>query len=391
MVNTTMIKVGIVAGEASGDLLGSQLIEALKRKHPNIQFIGIAGPKMQSLGAKSLFPMERLSIRGYIEVIKHLRGLMKLRKQLFKTLLKEKIDIFVGVDAPDFNFWLEKKLKNKGIKTVHYVSPSIWAWRKNRIHKIKKCVDHMLALFPFEPSYYQAVGIPVTFVGHPLAEIIPFEPNTSAARKKLDISDKPLVVAMLPGSRLSEVEQHARLFAQVAARIFTKQPEVQFLVPFITRDTRSIFEQAVYDVNTVLKTKALPIKLLFGHAHDAMEAASVVVVASGTATLEAALLKKPMVITYKMPTLSWEILKRKRLQPYVGLPNILAARFVVPELLQHDATPQNIAAEVLKMAGDTAYAQSIKDEFLTIHKSLKNDSANKAADVILELALTKTT
>jgi lipid-A-disaccharide synthase len=379
------IKVGIVAGEASGDLLGSQLVDSLKRKHPQIEFIGIAGPKMMSLGVKSLYPIERLSIRGYIEVIKHLRGLMKLRKQLFKTLLKEKIDIFVGVDAPDFNFWLERKLKAKGIKTVHYVSPSIWAWRQDRIHKIKKCVDHMLALFPFEPRYYEEVGVPVTFVGHPLAEMIPLAPNTLAARKTLKIEGNPLVIAMLPGSRQSEVEQHAKLFIETAKKIHAEHPNSLFLVPLITRKTREIFEKSVQAVNETLKHESLPIQLLFGHSHDAMEAADVVVVASGTATLEAALLKKPMVITYRMPWLSWEILKRKRLQPYVGLPNILAERFVVPELLQTDATPEKISAAVLKMSHDDAYANSIKQEFLTMHHSLKNNSAAKAADVILSL------
>lgn len=380
------IKVGIVAGEASGDLLGSQLIAALKSKHPDIELIGIVGPKMMELGATSLYPMERLSIRGYIEVIKHLRGLIKLRKQLFETLLKEKIDIFVGIDAPDFNFWLEKKLKAKGVKTVHYVSPSIWAWRKERIHKIKKCVDHMLALFPFEPQYYDEVGIPVTFVGHPLAEMIPLEPNTLAARKTLKIEGDSLVIAMLPGSRLSEVEQHAQLFIDTAKMIHASHPNTHFLVPLITRKTRSIFEKAVQEVNASIKVNMIPIQLLFGHSHDAMEAADVVVVASGTATLEAALLKKPMVITYRMPWLSWQMLKRKRLQPYVGLPNILAGRFVVPELLQSDATPEKIATAVLKMADDEMYADTIKQAFLTMHHSLKNNAAEKAADVILSLA-----
>jgi len=380
-----MIKVGIVAGEASGDLLGSQLIQALKKKQPNIQFVGIAGPKMIACGAYSYYPMEQLSIRGYVEVLKHLPRLLSLRKRLYKTLLKEKIDIFIGVDAPDFNFWLEKKLKKRGIKTIHYVSPSIWAWRKNRIYKIKQCVDHLLTLFPFEAPYYQEVGIPVTYVGHPLAEIIPIEPNTIQSRKTLKIKKNTLVIAMLPGSRVSEVEQHAWLFVETAKKIHEKHPEVLFLVPLITRQTRDIFQNAVIDANAQLKDFNLPIQLLFGHAHDAMEAADLVVVASGTATLEAALLKKPMVITYRMPNLSWQILKRMRLQPYVGLPNILAERFVVPELLQDEATSDNICEAVMKMVRDVNYANSIKTEFLKIHYQLKNNSADRAANVILNL------
>lgn len=380
-----MIKVGIVAGEASGDLLASQLMHALKQKHDDIQFVGIAGPKMMSLGAKSFYPMERLSVRGYLEVIKHLRGLMKLRAALFKTLLHEKIDVFVGVDAPDFNFWLEKKLKNKGIKTIHYVSPSIWAWRKDRIHKIKQCVDHMLALFPFEPRYYQAENIPVTFVGHPLADMMPMLPDTQGARQTLKLNENQLIIAMLPGSRLGEVKHHAKLFVETARKIHADYPNAQFLVPLITRDTRQVFEAAVHHENLKGKQANLPMQLLFGHSHDAMEAADVVVVASGTATLEAALLKKPMVITYRMSRLSWLLLKRMHLQPYVGLPNILAERYVVPELLQDDATPEKITDAVIKMVRDPKYALAIQHKFSKIHTSLKNDSAQKSADVVLSL------
>jgi lipid-A-disaccharide synthase len=373
-----MIKIGIVAGEASGDLLGSQLIQALKQKRQDLEFVGIAGPKMMTQGAQSLFPIERLSVRGYVEVIKHLFGLLKLRKQLFKYFLKNKIDIFVGIDAPDFNFWLEKKLKRKGIQTIHYVSPSIWAWRKNRINKIKHAVSHMLALFPFEPHLYQSAGVAVSYVGHPLADLLPLEPDTAAARKILKLSSDDLVVAMLPGSRQSEVLQHAALLIKTAKIIRQHHPNAQFLVPLITRETRKIFQEAIF-----FSKEDLPIQMLFGHAHDAMEAADVVVVASGTATLEAALLKKPMVITYRMPNLSWQLLKRMRLQPYVGLPNILAERFVVPELLQDDATPEKVADAVLKIVEDADYKARIKSEFLRIHHSLKQNSAQKAADIIL--------
>lgn len=372
------MKIGVVAGEASGDLLGSQLMAAMQAKRADIEFIGIAGPKMMALGAHSIFPIERLSVRGYVEVLKHLFGLLKLRKQLYQFLLKEKIDLFIGIDAPDFNFWLEKKFKKKGIQTIHYVSPSIWAWRKERIHKIKRCVQHVLCLFPFEPAIYQAEKIPATYIGHPLADMIPLEPETPAMRKKLKLEASELIVAMLPGSRLSEVQQHAALYIRVAKEIQKKIPNALFLAPFITMATRRAFEKALAQCK-----EPVNIKLLYGHAHDAMEASDVVLVASGTATLEAALLKKPMVITYRMPYLSWQILKRMRLQPYVGLPNILAEKYIVPEFLQDDATVENISAAILKMKNDEDYVQKICSEFTRIHLQLKQNSAQIAADIVL--------
>lgn len=373
-----MVRIGIVAGEASGDLLGSHLIQALKQKRADIEFVGIAGPKMMREGAMSLFPIERLSVRGYVEVIRHLWGLLKLRRQLLNHFLSNPPDIFIGIDAPDFNFWLEKKLKNKGIKTIHYVSPSIWAWRKNRIKKIKKAVTQVLALFPFEPVLYQAENIPVSYVGHPLADILPMEPDVAGARQILKLEDSDLVIAMLPGSRQSEVEAHADLFVQTVKYIYADHPKAIFLVPLITRETRQIFELAIFN-----EPESLPIQLLFGHAHDAMEAADVVIVASGTATLEAALLKKPMVITYRMSKLSWQLLKRMRLQPYVGLPNILAGKLIVPELLQDDATPEKLAAAALMLITDKTKLAEIKTAFIAIHHSLRQNTAEKAAIAIL--------
>ena len=373
-----MIRIGVVAGEASGDFLGSHLIQALEQKHVDIEFVGIAGPKMIAMGAKSLFPMERLSVRGYIEVLRHLYGLLKLRRQLLGYFLNNPIDLFIGIDAPDFNFWLEKKLKNKGIKTIHYVSPSIWAWRKGRIHHIKRCVSHILALFPFEPEIYQKTGIPVTYVGHPLADMLPIEPDTAAARESLKLKPNALIIAMLPGSRQGEVRQHAELFVKTAKLIYASNPNAHFLVPLITRETRQIFELAIFH-----EPESLPIQILFGHAHDAMEAADAIIVASGTATLEAALLKKPMVITYRMSNLSWKILKRMQLQPYVGLPNILAGKFVVPELLQGDATPEKLAEATIKLLNDSHYANEIKQEFTKIHHSLRQNTAEKAAAAVL--------
>jgi lipid-A-disaccharide synthase len=385
-----MPKVGIVAGEASGDLLGSHLIRALKKHRPDLEFVGIAGPKMIGEGAKSLFPIERLSLHGYgFDVLRQIPGLFKIRKQLFQQFMRNPPDIFIGIDAPDFNFALERKLKRKGINTIHYVSPSIWAWRKGRMGKIRRAVSHMLALFPFEPALYQQAGVPVTYVGHPLADILPMEPNIKAAREILELKSEDLVIAMLPGSRQSEVRQLADLFVKTAKKIIKEQAhehgKIQFLVPLITRETRTIFEQAIYDnqLKNVDEFEPLPIQILFGHAHMAMEAADIVIVASGTATLEAALMKRPMVITYRMPWLSWQILKRMNYLPYVGLPNVLAGRFVVPELLQNDATPDKLAETTLKMLGDKALMQEIRSEFTRMHENLRQNTEEKAAQAIL--------
>lgn len=385
------MKIGIVAGEASGDLLGSHLIAALKKHHPNIEFVGIAGPKMIGEGATSLYSIEQLSVRGYFEVIKHLPKLLALRKNLLKQLLAQKIDLFIGIDAPDFNFWLERKIKNKGIATIHYVSPSVWAWRKGRVKSIKKAVSHILALFPFEPALYEQAGVPVTYVGHPLADVLPLNPNVPEARDQLKLKPNQTVISLLPGSRQSEVLQHAALFVNAAHLIHLEllkagKTDVVFLVPLITRETRAIFDQALHNFLLTLNEKDVspPITVMFGHAHEAMEASDLVIVASGTATLEAALLKKPMIITYRMSNLSWQILKRMRLQPYVGLPNILTEQFVVPELLQDNATPQKIADTAIKLMGNKSELEQIKTTFTNMHQQLRQNTSEKAAQVIMQ-------
>ena len=358
-----MAKIAIVAGEASGDLLGSHLIKALKLQRPDLEFFGIAGPKMQSEGAKTLYPIDLLSVRGYVEVLKHLWGLLKLRRDIANTIISQQPDLFIGIDAPDFNFALEKKLKSRGIPTIHYVSPSLWAWRGGRIGKIKRSVTHILALFPFEPKIYTDAGIPVAYVGHPLADIFPMLPNVAGAREILKIKPNKMVITLMPGSRQSEVLQHADLLINTAKLLVLDQPETVFLAPLITRETRDLFQAAMYKNDA----HDLPLQILFGHADLAMEAADVVIVASGTATLEVALLKKPMVIIYKMPNLSWQILKRLRYQPYVGLPNILAGRFIVPELLQNDATPEKLCAATINLLSDKAHLTEIKETFTRIH------------------------
>lgn len=374
-----MPKIAMVAGEASGDLLGAHLIAALKKQRHDLSFFGIAGPNMMREGAETRFEMEQLSVRGYFEVIKRLPALLKLRKSLLKQILAEKPDVFIGIDAPDFNFWLERKLKKQGITTIHYVSPSIWAWRGRRIHKIKRAVSHMLALFPFEPPLYEAVNVPVSFIGHPLADEVALRPRKKAAREMLKLDLKAFTIAMLPGSRQSEVNRHAELFIETAAHIKRDYPNVRFLVPLVTRQTRNIFEKTL----EARGYQDIPIQLLFGHAHDAMEASDFVLVASGTATLEAALLKRPMIITYRMSRLSWFVLKRMQYLPYVGLPNILAKRFIVPELLQDNATPEKISNTMHEMLEDKTRLKDIQDTFTDIHRTLKQNAAKQAADIVL--------
>ena len=372
--------IAMVAGEASGDLLASHLMLAIKEIMPEVRFIGIGGPKMLAAGMQVLYPMEKLSVMGYLEVLRHYREIAGIRSSLRKHLIANPPDLFIGIDAPDFNFDLELALKQYGIPTVHYVSPSIWAWRGERIHKIKRAVSHMLALFPFEVALYEKAGVPVTYVGHPLADILPEIPNRLAMREQMRI--QPLhakVFAMLPGSRKSEVRQLAKTYIDTARLILKTIPGAQFLVPLGSRETRNIFEQAIWQD----EAQDLPITLLFGHAHDAMIAADGVLVASGTASLEAALLKRPMVITYKMSAISWWLAKRKQYLPYVGLPNILAGKFVVPELLQSDATPENLAQALLNLVANKQAVSDLEQRFGEMHLMLKQDAAKKAAQAVI--------
>ena len=377
---TQKIVIGIVAGEASGDMLGSHLMAALKESRPDIKFVGIGGPKMQSAGMQVLFPMEKLAVNGYIEVLRHFFEIVGIRRKLRAYFLEHRPELFIGIDAPDFNLGLELSLKEHGIPTIHYVSPSIWAWRGERIHKIKRAVSHMLALFPHEPKLYQQAGVPVDYVGHPLADMLPEQPKRAEMREAMRILPPGKVFAFLPGSRQSEVKNLARIYIETARLILQKFPEARFLVPLVSRETRAIFEQAIYDCDAY----ELPITMLFGHAQDAMIAADGVLVASGTATLEAALLKRPMVITYRMNALTWKLIIRpKGYQPYVGLPNILCERFVVPELIQEDATPENLAQALLNLVNDKNAVAELEHTFLELHRTLRQNTAQKAAAVIL--------
>ena len=374
-----VVRIAMVAGEASGDLLASHLIEALKARLPNAEFFGIGGPKMAGRGFDAWYPLESLAVRGYVEVLKHYREISGIRSELKRRLLADPPDVFIGVDAPDFNLALEKSLKRRGIAAVHYVGPSIWAWRGKRIHKIGAAVSRILALFPFEPALYEKQGIPVTYVGHPLADMLPVDDGRSEARQLLGLADQQPVFALLPGSRQSELQYMAETFIETARAIHERLPEALFLVPLATRETRLLFETALYRCNA----RELPIRMLFGHAHDAMKASDAVLVASGTATLEAALLKRPMAIAYKMASFSYRLMRRMGYLPYVGLPNILAGKFVVPEFIQDDATPENMAQALLNFYADKRTCALIAEEFREIHLQLKQNTAEKAATAVI--------
>ncbi len=373
--------VGIVAGEASGDLLGSQLIGALHELVPQLHFTGIGGPRMEAAGMEVLFPLEKLAVRGYLEVARHFFEIVGIRRKLRRRFVADPPDVFIGIDAPDFNLDLELSLKAHGIPTVHYVSPAIWMWRKRRIHKIKQAVSKMLTLFPFEASLYRQAGVDVAFVGHPLADMLDRVPKRAAAREQLRLPLSAPIIALLPGSRQSELEHMADLFVQTAKQISERLPQALFLVPLVTRETREMFEIALYRN----QAEELPLTILFGHAPDAMSAADVVLVASGTATLEAALLGKPMVITYKMPAASYWLLQGRGYLPYYGLPNILAGEFVVPEIIQDDATPQNLSQALLNLLGDEAVRTRLERKFSTLSASLQRGAARQAALAVLPL------
>ena len=373
------MRIAMVAGEASGDLLAAHLMAALKQKLPDARFVGIGGPKMQREGLEAWWPAEKLAVRGYAEVLRHYREIAGIRRQLISRLIKEKPDVFIGIDAPDFNLAVERKLKARGIPAIHYVSPSVWAWRGGRVDKIGRAVSHMLAMFPFEPAIYESRRIPVSYVGHPLADVFPLEGGRAAARARLELADDQAIFALLPGSRQSELQYMGELFIETAKRLHERFPAALFLVPLVSRETRNQFEEALWKVGA----QELPIKMLFGHAQDALAAADCALVASGTATLEAALLKTPMVIAYRMSPWSWRLMKRMRYQPWVGLPNILAGRFVVPEFLQDEATPDNLAQALGNLLVDAPVRARLEAVFDGIHRQLRQGTAEKAAAAIL--------
>jgi lipid-A-disaccharide synthase len=372
--------IGIVAGETSGDLLGGHFIRAVKRHVPGARFVGIAGPRMQAAGAESLYPMEKLAVRGYVEVLKHYAEIVSIRRKLAQFFLDRPPELFVGIDAPDFNLALERKLRRRGIKTLHYVSPAIWAWRGGRIRKIRSAVSKMLTLFPFEARLYEEAGVPVAFVGHPLADSLASMSGLMETRLQLRLPVGAPIVALLPGSRVSELEQMADLFLAAADRIAEAIPEVLFLAPMANRATKDLFEAALYR-----RERPLPVHVMFGHAHEAMAAADVVLVASGTATLEAALLKRPMVITYRMPELSWWLMTGRRYIDHAGLPNILAGEGIVPEFLQKDATPEKLADAVLRFLRDKNARAALESRFEQISRALRQNTEDRLAEAVLPM------
>jgi len=369
----------MVAGEASGDLLGSHLIGELRALDPELQFAGIGGPRMQAAGMDVWFPLEKLAVRGYFEVLRHLPAILRIRRQLRRHLIADPPAAFVGIDAPDFNLDLELALKSRGIPTVHYVCPAVWMWRRQRLRKIRRAADRVLTLFPFEEPLCREAGIDAVFVGHPLADVLAAVPRRGAAREQLRLPPSATIIALLPGSRQSELQHMADLFIQTARMVQARLPRAQFLVPLATRETRALFETALYRN----EASELPLTVLFGHAQEALSAADVALVASGTATLEAALLGTPLVITYKMPAASAWWLKGKGYLPYYGLPNILAGEFVVPELIQDDATPANLAQALLNLLGDEPVRARLKRRFQQLAASLQTGAAGRAAQAVL--------
>ncbi|MDE2131916.1 MAG: lipid-A-disaccharide synthase [Betaproteobacteria bacterium] len=363
------MRVGVVAGEASGDALGVTLIEAIRMRYPDAVFEGIAGPGMQSLGAHSLYPMEKLSVRGYVEVLKALPVLLRIRRELIRHFLAHPPDLFVGIDAPDFNLTLEKHLKQAGIPTLHMVAPTVWAWRANRMPAIRESVNGILSIFPFEKPIFEQAGISITDIGHPLAQRIPEHIDRQKARQTLGLVPDGPVVALLPGSRISELEYHARLFVATAAQVAQRVPHARFVAPLIDVRTRELFADALRTV-----PDAPVVQLLEGRAHDVLAAADVALVASGTATLEAALLKCPMVITYKLSALTAWLARRRGVSGFVGLPNIILNQPVVPELIQEQATPQALAENLVQLLNDPVRREAMVQAFERLHRLLHADS-----------------
>lgn len=379
MTDLPVLDMAMVAGETSGDLLASLFIPGLQQRWPSMRMAGIGGPRMQQYGFDSWWPMEKLSVRGYVEVLKHYREIVAIRRQLQSRLLDARPGIFIGIDAPDFNLDLARDLRRAGLKTVQFVCPSVWAWRAQRLQKIRDSVDHVLCIFPFEPELLSQHGIAATFVGHPLANLIPEQADKAAARTQLDLPPSARVLAVLPGSRKDEIKHLLPRFLAAVELLRLQQPDVLAVLPVAPG-----MSGLVNDIARPF-TAARHLKIIQGQSHAVMAAADVAMVASGTATLEAALFKCPMVIAYAMPWLSWQIIERKRLQPWVGLPNILCRDFVVPELLQSQATPQALAACVSDWLQQPNKVQTLQQTFSRLHQSLRADTPKVAAHAIAQI------
>jgi len=376
MTSNAQRRFALVAGEASGDLLAGLLLDGLQARWPALQTMGIGGPRMLAHGFQSWWPQEKLAVRGYIEVLRHYAEIAGIRRQLKARLLREWPELFIGVDAPDFNLDLEAGLRSRGMKTVHFVCPSIWAWRADRIEKIRAAADHVLCIFPFEPALLEAQGVQGSYVGHPLANVIPMTPDRAAARAALGLAPDAQVVALLPGSRRSEVRYLAARFFAAAALMLKAKPALQFVAP--------ILPGLRVEVEALLQASGAAgrVTLLDGRSHAALAACDATLIASGTATLEAALFKRPMVIAYNMNSLTWRLMQRKQLQPWVGLPNILSNEFVVPELLQEAATPEALARATLDWLDAPEKTEALQQRFSALHVQLQRDTPTLCADAI---------
>ena len=379
VIDLSPLRLGVVAGEASGDLLAGLLLKGLRTRWPALTASGIGGPRMAAEGFEALWPHDRLAVFGYVDALGRLPELLRIRRLLAQRLIEERPAAFIGVDAPDFNFGLETRLRAAGIRTVHFVCPSIWAWRGHRVQRLARAADHVLCLFPFEPALLQQHGIAATFVGHPLADAIPFAPPREAARAAIGLSEQDQVIALLPGSRRREIEQIAPRMAAAAARMHQQRPHLEFVLP-AAPGMRPAIEAALsrYAPN-------VRVRVLDGQSHQALAACDVTLIASGTATLEAALLKRPMVITYHLAWLDWQRMKRMSYQPWFGLPNILSREFIVPELIQDDATPEAMARETLAWLDDNARTRRVQLRFESLHHQLRQDTAQLATDAIAQV------
>ncbi len=374
-------RIALVAGEASGDIIGAGLIGALKQRLPDAEFFGIAGPRMIAAGCRALFPAEALSVMGLFEVLAHLKEILSIRTKLYEELVRNPPDVFIGIDAPDFNLGLERRLRHQGIRTVHYVSPSVWAWRQKRVHKIREAVDLMLTLFPFEEAFYHRHDVPAEFVGHPLADIIEMKPDRLAARQALGLSLEGNIIALLPGSRNSEVKRLGKIFLQTAVQVRRQVPDIHFIAPMANASTRAILRYQA------ARFPDLPLDIINGDSRKAMMAADAVLLASGTAALEAMLLKRPMVVAYRLSPMTYAILKGFRVLKvsHYSLPNLLAGKAVVPEFIQSDARPDNLAAALVAGLDESEDMQEQIGLYHEIHKNLRQNASYRAAEAIVRL------
>jgi len=377
-------KIGILAGEASGDILGAGLIQALNGHRPSLEFTGIGGPQMMASGCRSLHEIERLSVMGLIEPLFRLPELFRIRRDLYHHFIQNRPDVFIGIDSPDFNLGLELKLRQKGIPVIHYVSPSVWAWRQKRIFKIAKATDLVLTLFPFEADFYKKHHVPVQFVGHPLADLIPLQNDKIAARKKLNLDPDVTYIALLPGSRQNEIKFLAERFLATADQCYKNRPQIQFI-------TSSINEQRHQELRAIHKARFpdLPLTFFQGCSHEVMTAADVVLVTSGTATLETLLHKRPMVIAYRMANLTYNLAKYWVKLKYIGIPNLLADEKLVPEFIQDAATPDKMSAALLSYLDHPEKVNVLEQKFLQMHQALRCDASQQAAKAVLNLLETR--